>query len=66
MKPDTDIDASRIIDALGGPTKVARETKLTKGAVSHWRKNGIPDGWLAYFHAAHPHVFSARSAKGKK
>lgn len=65
MSTETDTDASRIIDALGGPTKIAGEIKLTKGAVSHWRRNGIPDGWLAYFVATRPHLFAPRKARSK-
>jgi hypothetical protein len=63
MKTDTEITASQIIDALGGPTKVAGETGLTKGAISNWRKNNIPDGWLAYFRVTRPHLFAAPPKK---
>lgn len=45
---------SKIIDALGGNKPVsnicmkADGTPLTDAAVSYWRSNGIPDGWLRY------------------
>jgi hypothetical protein len=42
-------EASRIIDVLGGLTKVAQHCPpITIQAVSQWRKNGIPAGWNMY------------------
>jgi hypothetical protein len=42
-------EASRIIDVLGGPVKVAKLCPpIGSQAVSVWRKNGIPAGWNMY------------------
>lgn len=53
-------EANRIIDALHGTGAVARRCKISAPAISSWRKNGIPDGWLAYFKLlkrTHPEIF---------
>jgi len=36
-------EANRIIDAMGGTSKVAETFGITTGAVSQWREDGIPD-----------------------
>lgn len=36
-------EANRIIDAMGGTSKVAEIFGITTGAVSQWREDGIPD-----------------------
>lgn len=49
---------SDLIDALGGPTKLAERLQMTKGGaqrVCNWRKRGIP----ARVKLAHPDVFLA-------
>lgn len=35
-------EADRIIDAMGGTSKVAETFGITTGAVSQWRIDGIP------------------------
>jgi hypothetical protein len=57
------MDSDRIIDALGGTNKVAEICDLTAGAISQWRNNGIPPGWLAYLKSAYPKVFSGQKEK---
>jgi len=39
-------EANRIIDAMGGTSKVSKLFGLTTGAVSQWRTEGIPDSRL--------------------
>lgn len=51
------MDANLIIDIIGGTTKVAEICDLTTGAVSQWRKNGIPKPWILYLRLLHPEVF---------
>lgn len=50
-------NASAIIDTLGGTNEVARLCRVTKGAVSQWRENGIPEARLMYLKLARPDVF---------
>lgn len=40
--------ASKIIDALGGTTAVAKMTEAPVSTVHSWRKNGIPASRLAH------------------
>ncbi len=49
-----------LIDRLGGTSKVAEMCEVTTGAVSQWRKNGIPGYRLQYFKAARPDLFYDR------
>ena len=49
-----------LIDRLGGTSKVAEMCEVTTGAVSQWRKNGIPRYRLQYFKAARPDLFADR------
>jgi len=49
--------ANTVIDRLGGTSAVAELTELTTGAISLWRRNGIPDPWLRLFKATRPDVF---------
>jgi hypothetical protein len=49
--------SSEVIDALGGTVEVSRMCNVTKGAVSQWRKNGIPEPRLMYLKLARPDVF---------
>lgn len=53
------MDANTIIDRLGGTTRTAELVELTTGAVSQWRKNGIPKYWEKFFRAARPEVFES-------
>jgi hypothetical protein len=40
--------ASRVIDALGGTTSVAKEIDSPKSTVHSWRVNGIPSSRLSH------------------
>jgi hypothetical protein len=55
------MDSSKIIDSLGGTSKVADLCDITTGAVSQWRTNGIPKPWLALFKTIRPELFSESS-----
>lgn len=59
------MNANTIIDALGGSTEVARLCRVTVGAVSQWRHDGIPHARLMYLQLARPDVF-ARLKKRKR
>lgn len=52
---------SEIIDALGGTSKVAMLCQVTTGAVSQWRKRGIPDARLMFLKIKRPKVFKGVS-----
>lgn len=39
-------EAIRIIDAMGGSSRVSEIFGLTPGAVSQWKTDGIPDSRL--------------------
>ena len=51
------MDASTIIDALGGTGKVANLCGITPGSVSQWRNKGIPQPWAKFLRAARPKTF---------
>lgn len=53
------MDENQIIDALGGTAEVARIFDITSGAVSQWRKDGIPSPRLMYIKLRFPHLFCA-------
>lgn len=46
--------AHAVIDELGGTRAVAREYKITQGAVSQWLKNGIPPLRVEILRRDHP------------
>ncbi len=50
--------ASAIIDALGGPTAIARQYDITPQYVSKWRRKGIPRPWLLLLRTQHAEVFA--------
>lgn len=54
-----DMDANKIIDALGGTVEVSRLCEVTDGAVSQWRTAGIPKPRLMYLKLLRPDVFAA-------
>ncbi|BBB65890.1 hypothetical protein UNDYM_1637 [Undibacterium sp. YM2] len=57
------MDATKLIDLLGGTTKVAEICDVTPGAVSQWKNNGIPKPWLRFFESQHPEVFNLPELK---
>lgn len=56
---------SDIIDRLGGTMAVVHlctatmhgGQTITPGAISQWRRKGIPAGWRAYFNEIRPDAF---------
>lgn len=48
---------SKLIDLLGGTGEVAKLCDVTVGAVSQWRKSGIPKARLMYLRVVRPDVF---------
>jgi len=53
------MDTNEIINLLGGTNAVADMCKVTKGAVSQWRTDGIPQARLMYLKLLRPDAFSA-------
>lgn len=56
---DTKINASEVIDRIGGTGEVARICEIKPPSVSEWRKAGIPKPWLKFLRMARPEVFAA-------
>jgi len=56
-----DQKSNEVIDALGGTVAVAGLCNVTKGAVSQWRENGIPDARLMYLRLLRPDVFAVKT-----
>ena len=50
-------EANRIIDAMGGTSKVAECFSITTGAVSQWRDYGIPEARLFSIRLLRPDLF---------
>ncbi|KDR41149.1 hypothetical protein [Caballeronia glathei] len=49
------MDATKIIEAMGGRRRVMQITGLTKGRISQWVSgNHIPDPWMVAFRAMNP------------
>jgi hypothetical protein len=57
--------SGEIIDLLGGTVEVSRLCNVTKGAVSQWRENGIPEARLMYLKLARPDVFEPATTDQK-
>jgi hypothetical protein len=51
------MNSSKIIDALGGTTKVALIFGTSQGAVSQWRKNGFPSNRINWLELRKPSLF---------
>lgn len=51
------MDHSKIIDDLGGTSKVAALCQVSLSAVSQWRESGIPKGRLMFLQLARPDIF---------
>lgn len=51
------IDPNVIIDRCGGTSEVALLCEVTTGAVSQWRKDGIPRARMAFLRLAKPQAF---------
>lgn len=48
---------SQIIENLGGTTAVAHLCEVTPGAVSQWKREGIPAARVMYLRAVRPEAF---------
>jgi hypothetical protein len=66
------MDSKTIIDALGGPSEVARLCDLTPQAVSQWygkdadgKERDMPKSWRRYFELARPDLFSQDNEQAK-
>lgn len=46
-----------VIDRMGGTSEVARICDVTTGAVSQWRKSGIPRARLMFLRLVKPEAF---------
>lgn len=57
--------SNEIIDSLGGTVEVSRMFNVTKGAVSQWRENGIPEARLMYLKLARPDLFEPAATEQK-
>lgn len=51
------MNATEIIQRLGGPTKTAALCEVTTQAVSQWQQNGIPKARMQFLRLARPEVF---------
>ena len=58
-------NSGEIIDALGGTVEVSRMFNVTKGAVSQWRENGIPEARMMYLKLARPDLFEPATTEQK-
>lgn len=51
------MNATEIIEAIGGRKRVLEITLLTKGRISQWEKqNHIPRPWQMVFHLMNPEI----------
>lgn len=57
------IEANRIIDAMGGTSLVAEIFSITTGAVSQWREDGIPDSRLFSIKLMRKDLFKSNTKK---
>ncbi|HFC8542693.1 TPA: Cro/CI family transcriptional regulator [Neisseria weaveri] len=55
------MDISKFINLIGGVTKVAELCGITKGAVSQWKKNGIPKAQMNFLKTKFPREWKKAS-----
>lgn len=66
VSPNNDaMDATQIIDALGGTFEVAKLCQVKPPSVSEWRKEGIPPARLMYLKVIRPDIFEEEKKKVK-
>lgn len=53
------MNASEIIEALGGTFRVAELCEVRPPSVSDWKKHGIPRARMMFLRVARPDVFKA-------
>lgn len=63
---NTTLDASNVIDSLGGTTAVARLCDIQPPSVSEWRRKGIPKPWMKFLRATRPDVFGTFDERSKQ
>jgi DNA-binding transcriptional regulator YdaS (Cro superfamily) len=54
---ESNIEAAKVIELLGGNAKTAALCEVTPGAVSQWLRNGIPKAQLKFIKLARPELF---------
>lgn len=59
---EENISPERVIEALGGPSKIAELCEISRSAVSQWKDNGIPKAQLKFLKAVRPEVFAKLAA----
>lgn len=57
------MNATELIQRLGGVTKTAALCEVTAQAVSQWHKNGVPKAQLKFLRLKCPDVFEQVDAK---
>ena len=57
--------SKKIIEKMGGPVAVARFFGITKGAVSQWKTNGIPDARERHLKDIKPDLFASNRGTRK-
>ena len=57
------MNASEIIDALGGTAEVARICNVRPPSVSEWRVKGIPEARRMFLEVLRPDLFGEPAAK---
>ena len=60
------MNASEIIDALGGTTEVARMCNVRPPSVSEWKVKGIPEARRMYLQVLRPDVFRSAEARSRE
>jgi predicted transcriptional regulator len=60
------MDTKTLIKRLGGTAKTAELCEVTPGAVSQWRKSGIPKARLMFIRLARPEIFGAPTLRRRK
>lgn len=60
------MNASDIIDKLGGTAHVARMFRIKQASVSEWRNKGIPPARVMYLEVVHPELFAAENSSTPK
>lgn len=60
------MNASAIIEALGGTFRVAELCEVRPPSVSDWKKHGIPRARMMFLRIARPEVFQELDEASKK
>lgn len=60
------MDASEIIEKLGGTEKTAELCQVSASAVSQWKASGIPKSRMMYLRLARPDVFGDVQTRNRR